>query len=80
MYVKRFFLNIYIKEEGGLSGNAGENKKVLQKVDIAEALTRPGVPNGVHQHMVLQEVVLVRIILWSVLELLEYENNQTETK
>ena len=32
--------------------NTGENKKVLQKVDIAEALTKPGGPYGAHQHMV----------------------------
>ena len=25
---------------------------VLQKVDIAETLTKPGVSNGAHQHMV----------------------------
>ena len=32
--------------------NTRENKKVLQKVDTAEALTMPGVPNDAHQHMV----------------------------
>ena len=26
--------------------------KVLQKVDIAEALTKLGIPNGAHQHMI----------------------------
>ena len=35
-----------------LQRNTGENKKALQKVDIAEALTNPGVPNVANQHMV----------------------------
>ena len=30
-----------------------ENKKVLQKVDIAEALTKSGVPNGAHYHIII---------------------------
>ena len=34
--------------------NIEESKKILQKVDIAEALTKPGGPNGAHQHMVTQ--------------------------
>ena len=29
-----------------------ENKKVIQMVDIAEALIKSSVPNGAHQHMV----------------------------
>ena len=37
--------------EDGFSEEYRENK-VLQKVDIAEALTKTGGPNGGHQHMV----------------------------
>ena len=40
--------------------NVRENKD-LQKVDIAEALTKAGVPNGAHPHTVIQEVVLLAL-------------------
>ena len=61
--------------------NTRENKKVLQKVDIAESLMKPGVPNGAHQHMVnpiggSSEGNL----MGCVGELLEYEDIQMGTK
>ena len=58
----------------------GENK-VLQKVDIAEALTKPGVSNGAHQHMVTPRGGSSEgNSVSSIGEWLEYEDIQTETK
>ena len=45
-------------------------------MDIAEALTKPGVPNNANQHMVNQRSDSVG----SIGELLEYEDIQTEMK
>ena len=75
------YKNIIKKRKVASQRNTRENKIVLQKVDIAEALTNPGVSNGAHQHMVTprggsSEGCSVR----GVEESLEYEDIQTETK
>ena len=49
-------------------------------MDIAEALTKPGVPNGAHQHMVTPRGGSSEVnSVGSIGELLESENIQTET-
>ena len=76
MYVK-----IYIYKGGSLRGIPRRNKKVLQKVDIAEALTKHGVPNAAYQHMVTPKSGSSEgNSVESIGESLEYENIQTETK
>ena len=50
-------------------------------MDIAEALTKPGMPNGAHQHMVIPRGSSNEgNSVGSIGELLEYEDIQTETK
>ena len=55
------------KEEVASLRNTGENKKVRQKVNIAEAFTKPGVQMVYMRTWSLQEVVPARVNLWTVL-------------
>ena len=60
--------------------NTGENRKVLQKVDIAEALTSL-VSQMMHTSTSsLQEVVLAKVIVGRIQESSENEDIQTETR
>ena len=60
--------------------NNSENKNVLQMVDIAEALTKPGMPNGAHQHMVTPRGGSSECSFVEGVGESEYEDIQTGTK
>ena len=78
--LKIYILKIRKNRKVASKRNTGENK-AIQKVDIAEALTKPGVPNGAHQNVVTPKVSSSEGSSVSVVgESLEYEDIQTETK